>query len=56
MEQPKMFYRKAALKNFAIFAGKHLFLESPFNKGLQHRCFAMNIAKCFEEHLRTTAF
>ena len=56
MEQPKMFYRKTALKIFAIFAGKHLILEWLLIKRLQHRCFAMNIAKCFEEHLRTTAF
>ena len=53
------------LKNFAIFTGKHLCLSlfliklQGFNfikKGLQHRCFPVNIAKflrtAFLEHLQ----
>ena len=35
----KMFYRKAVLKNFLIFAWKHL-----IRKSHQHRCFSVNIA------------
>ena len=54
-------FRKAVLKHFAIFTGKHLLLESLFKKvadlkpcnfikkKLQHRCFSVNIA----EFLRT---
>ena len=41
---------KATLKNFAIFTGKHLCLlktDSFIKKRLQHRCFPVNIAKCF---------
>ena len=41
---------KAALKNFAIFTGKHLCLlkrDSFIKKRLQHRCFPGNITKCF---------
>ena len=51
----QMFFETGALKNFAIFTGKHLcwilFLR------LQRRCFPVNIAKFlrtpfFTEHLR----
>ena len=34
-QPPEVFYKKAVLKNFAIFSGKHL----------QDRCFPVNIAK-----------
>ena len=44
----QMFYKINALKNLAIFTGKHLwwrlFLIN-FIKRLQHRCFPANIAK-----------
>ena len=52
-----MFYKKAVLKNFAVFAEKHLYWSVFFNKirglrpinllkkRLQHRCFPVNIAK-----------
>ena len=57
-----MFYKKAVLKNSAIFTGKHM-CWSPCNfikKGLQCRCFPVNIvdilkATFFTEKLRTTA-
>ena len=49
------FIKKAVLKNFAIFTGKHLCrnlflikLRAPCNfikKRFQHRCFPVNIAK-----------
>ena len=50
------FYKKAVLKNFAIFTGKHLcwilfliklqvFRTAILIKSLQHRCFPVNIAK-----------
>ena len=58
-KQPlKVFYKKAVLKNFAIFTVKHLrwsllfagCLQHNFiKKRLQHRCFPVNIAK----YLRT---
>ena len=45
-----MFYKIDALKNLAIFIGKHLcwrfFLINFIKKRLQHRCFPVNIAKC----------
>ena len=44
------FYKIDALKNLAIFTGKHLcwryFLINFIKKRLQHRCFPVNIAKC----------
>ena len=52
-----MFYKKAVLKNLAIFIGKHLSWSLSFNenaglqsfgfikKRLQYRCFVVNIAK-----------
>ena len=52
-----MFYKNAALKNFAIFTEKHLYWSLFFNKvaglrpatlfkkRLQHNFFSMNIAK-----------
>ena len=44
----QMFYD--ALQNLAIFTGKHLcwrfFLINFIKKRLQHRCFAVNVAKC----------
>ena len=43
-------YKINALKNLAIFAGKHLrwifFIINFTKKRLQYRCFPMNIAKC----------
>ena len=54
---PRCSIRKAVLKNFAIFTGKHLCWSLCFNKvvylqtcnfikkRLQHRCFPVNIAK-----------
>ena len=46
----QMFYKIDALKNLAIFTGKHLcwrfFLINFIKKRLQHRCFPVNIAKC----------
>ena len=45
--------KEAALKNFAVFTGKHLCLltrGSFIKKRHQHRCFPVNISKC----LRTT--
>ena len=56
-QSPKLFCKKAVLKNFAIFTGKHLcwclfliklqdFRPVTFIKNrLQHRCFTVNIAK-----------
>ena len=45
----QMFYKINALKNLAIFPGKHLcwrfFLKKFIKKRLQHRCFPVNIAK-----------
>ena len=44
--QPK----EAALTNFAVFTGKHLCLltrGSFIKKRHQHRCFPVNISKCF---------
>ena len=45
-----MFYKTDALKNLAIFTGKHLcwrfFLINSIKKRLQHRCFPVNIAEC----------
>ena len=38
---PVVFYKKAVLKNFAIFLGK--FQQG--KNGLQHRCFRVNIAR-----------
>ena len=58
-----MFFKICVLDNFAILTGKHV-LESLFNKvaglktcnfikkRLQHRCFSVNIASFFKEHLR----
>ena len=52
-----MFYKKAVLKNFAIFTGKRLCWSLYFNenaglqscnfikKRLRHRCFPVNYAK-----------
>ena len=46
----QMFYQINALKNLAIFPGKHLcwrfFLKNFIKKRLQHKCFPVNIAKC----------
>ena len=66
--QKQMFFKIVIPKNFAIYTGKKPSLESLFNsvaglkarnpieKGLQRRCFPVNIAKClgttfFIEHL-----
>ena len=62
-QPPEVFYKKAVLQTFAIFAGKHL-RWSPWlvklqawacnfiKKRLQHRCFPVNIA----EFLRIAIF
>ena len=51
----KMLYKKAVLKNFQIFTGKHLcrslFLIKFIKKRLQHRCSPMNIAKFLKESI-----
>ena len=59
----QMFFETGALKNFAIFTGKHLcwslFLirlkdwrpAFPLEKRLQHSCFSVNIAKCLKAAL-----
>ena len=45
-EPTEVFYKKAVLKYFAIFTGKHLCWSLKFIKmRLQHRCFPVNIAK-----------
>ena len=59
----QMLFKIGAVKNFALFTGKHLwslFLIKAYsfsNKGLQHSCFFIYIAKflstaLFIEHLR----
>ena len=58
-------YKKAVLKNFAIFSGEQLcwslfLVRLQAEKRLQHRCFPMYIAKFlnyiyFQKHLRTAA-
>ena len=50
--------KKATLKNFAIFIGKHLKACNFIKKRLQHKCCEYcEIFKntCFEEHLQTAA-
>ena len=55
--------RKAVLKNFAIYWGKHLYWSLFLIKQqtfVQHWCFPVNIVNflkntCFEEYLRTAA-
>ena len=46
----QMFCKIDALKNLAIFTGKHLgwrfFLINFIKKRHQHRCFSVNVAKC----------
>ena len=37
MQPPEMFYKKGVLKNFAKFAGKHLYQSLFFNK-VAHAC------------------
>ena len=44
--------KTAFLKNFQIFAGQAC---NFIKKRLQYRYFPMNIAKCFEKHVRTDA-
>ena len=57
-QPPEVFYKKAVLKNFVLFTGKHLCWSLFFNKvaglrrpamllkkKLQHRCFRVNNAK-----------
>ena len=48
-EPPKVFYKKAVLKNFEIFTWKHLcwslFLIKFIKKRLQHSCSTVNITK-----------
>ena len=59
-QPPEVFYKKALLKNFAIFTGKYLcwslflikllaFRAATIKKRLQHKCLPVNIAK----YLRT---
>ena len=50
-----MFFKTGILKNFAIFAGKHLywglvltkFITTFLKKRLQHKCFTVNLHKFF---------
>ena len=49
-QPPKVFYKRAVLKNLAIFTGKHLcwslfLIKLLYQKRLQHRCLPVNIAK-----------
>ena len=44
-QPPDVFCKKAALKNFAIFTGKHLCWSLFLIKLQAFRCFSMNIAK-----------
>ena len=37
--------KKAVIKNFGIFTGKHLKTCNLIKKRLQHKCFSVNIAK-----------
>ena len=58
-----MFHKKAVLKNFAIFTGRHLCwnlllnknagLQGPsfIKKRLEHRCFFANIEKFLRTHI-----
>ena len=50
--EQKVFHKKAVLKNFAIFTGKHFFNKNAglqalsfIKKKLEHRCFFANIEK-----------
>ena len=63
-QPPEMFYKEAVVKNFAIFAGKHLcwslflimlqtFRPASLLKINSNTILLKNT--CFEEHLRTTA-
>ena len=70
-QPPELFYRKSFSEKFRNIYRKTPVLEPPFKglagfktcnfleKGLQHRCFPMNIAKFkttyFDEKLRATA-
>ena len=53
----QMFFKIGVLKTIAIFTGKHLWETcNSIKKGLQHKCFPVNIAIClsttfFKEHL-----
>ena len=52
-QPPVVFYKRAVLKNFAIFTGKRLCLSlflkvlglQLYGKRLQHKCFSVNIGK-----------
>ena len=50
--RPEVFCKKAVLRNFAKFTGKHLCQSLFLNKVLGHRCFPVNFAK----FLRTAFF
>ena len=50
-----MFYKKAGLKNFAIFSGKHLWWSLFLIKLLAFRFPALLKRDCFVKHLRTAA-
>ena len=66
-EPPEVFYKKAVLKNFAIFPENHLCWSLFFNKvrelrseallkkRLQHRCLLVNIAKFLRTFLQSTS-
>ena len=41
----QIFFKIGVLKNFAILTEKHLCWRLFLKKGLQHRCFPVNIAK-----------
>ena len=63
-QPPEMFYKEAVAKNFAIFAGKHLYwslfliMLQTFRPASLLKINSNTILfknTCFKEHLRTTA-
>ena len=63
-QPPELFYKKAVLKSFAIFTGKHLCwilllikLQAcnSVKKRLQHSCFPVSIARFLRTIWRTSA-
>ena len=65
--EQNVFHKKAVLKNFALFTGKHLCWNLCFNKNaglqawsfikkrLQHRCFLANIEKILRTLIMKTS-
>ena len=52
---PELFYKKAIVKNFAIFTGKHLCSCNFIKKRLQHRCFPVNSVKLLRKPILRTS-